>query len=153
MSTHAHGARNDWARLANRALGERGHRAGGARRAVVDQLEREGCCVTAQEIAERLAANGEPVGIASVYRALDLLHGLGLLQRVEVGEGPTRYEAVIPGGDHHHHVVCDGCGAIRAFEDEGLERAIGRLAAQLGHTVSAHDVLIHGRCGRCDTRR
>lgn len=139
-----------WSELALEALGEAGHRAGGARRSVVALLASERCCLTAQEIADRLRSEGSGVGIASVYRALDLLHGIGLVQRVEVGGGSARYEAVIPGGEHHHHVVCDSCGRISAFEDEGLERAIGRLASRLGHTVSAHDVLIHGECSRCE---
>ena len=141
-----------WTELALEALGEEGRRRGGARRAVVERLAREDCCVTAQEIAERIRADGERVGTASVYRALDLLHGLGLVQRVEIGEGGARYESVIPGGEHHHHVVCDSCGRISAFEDDGLERAIGRLAGRLSHSVSAHEVLIHGECARCERR-
>jgi Fur family ferric uptake transcriptional regulator len=132
------------------ALGDAGHRTGGARRSVVELLAGERCCLTAQEIADRLREQGEGVGIASVYRALDLLHGFGLVQRVEIGAGGTRYEAVTPGGEHHHHVVCDSCGRISAFEDAGLERAIDRLAGRLGHSVSAHDVLIHGECSRCE---
>lgn len=139
-----------WSELASDALERTGHRAGGARRAVVDLLSRQQCCLTAQEIAARLRDEGSTVGTASVYRALDLLHGVGLVQRVEVGEGGTRYEPVIPGGEHHHHVVCEECGRISAFEDDGLERAIDRLAKRLGHRVSGHDVLIRGRCSRCE---
>ena len=142
-------SREQWGRLAHDALGRTGRRPGGARRAVVAQLEREHCCVTAKEIVDRLEVGGHPVGIASVYRALEALQDLGLVQRIEVGEGGARYEAVVPGGEHHHHAVCDGCGAISAFEDDGLERAIRRLGERLGHTVSAHDVLLHGRCRRC----
>lgn len=117
---------------------------------MVEQLSREHCCVTAQEISESLRAEGSRIGIASVYRALDALQAVGVVQRVEVGEGGTRYEAVTPGGEHHHHVVCESCGRISPFSDEGLERAIGRLASKLGHRVSAHDVLIRGHCPSCD---
>jgi Fur family ferric uptake transcriptional regulator len=146
----AHRSASEWEGIAHEALGDAGHRSGGARRAIVERLAREDCCLTAQEIADRLRAEGERVGIASVYRALDLLHGFGLVQRVEVGEGGTRYEAVVPGGEHHHHVVCDACGRISAFADEGLERAIDRLGRRIGHSVSGHEVLIHGRCRRCE---
>jgi Fur family transcriptional regulator, ferric uptake regulator len=139
-----------WSELASEVLEHTGHRAGGARRAVVDLLSRQECCLSAQEIAARLRDEGSTVGTASVYRALDLLCGIGLVQRVEVGEGGTRYEPVLPGGEHHHHVVCEECGRISAFEDHGLERAIDRLAERLGHTVSGHDVLIRGRCPRCE---
>lgn len=143
------GLNNEWRELALNALGEAGLRRGGARQAVVDQLAREDCCVTAQQIADALRKGGSRIGIASVYRALETLDRIGLVQRVEVGEGGTRFEAIVPGGEHHHHVVCDKCGRISPFEDEGLERAIGRLADRLGHRVSGHDVLIHGECGRC----
>jgi Fur family ferric uptake transcriptional regulator len=56
---------------------------------------------------------------------------------------------VIPGGEHHHHAVCDSCGSITPFEDPSLERAIDRLGSRLDHTVAAHDVVLHGRCARC----
>jgi Fur family transcriptional regulator, ferric uptake regulator len=138
-----------WSDVALRALDEAGHRSGGARRAVVDLLGGEDCCLTAQEIADRLRSSGTRVGTASVYRALDLLEGIGLVQRIEVGEGGSRYEAIVPGGEHHHHAVCDRCGRITPFEDESLERAIGRLARRLEHEVRGHDVVIRGRCERC----
>jgi Fur family ferric uptake transcriptional regulator len=138
-----------WIDLALTALDEAGHRSGGARTAVVERLAQESCCVTAQEIADSLRAEGARIGIASVYRALDALQGLDLVQRVEVGEGGARYEAVAPEGEHHHHVVCDGCGQISEFTDDGLERAIDRLGRKLGHRVSGHEVLIRGRCAQC----
>jgi Fur family transcriptional regulator, ferric uptake regulator len=143
-------AQATWSELAHEALERAGQRAGGARRAVVDLLGAEDCCLSAQEIAARLREGGSGVGTASVYRALDLLQGIGLVQRIEVGGGGARYERVIPDGDHHHHVVCESCGRIDPFSDVGLERAIGRLAKRLGHRVSGHDVLIRGRCSRCE---
>ncbi len=71
------------------------------------------------------------------------------MQRVEVGDGGARFEAVVPGGEHHHHAVCDRCGRLTPFSDEGLERAIHRLGDRLSHRVRAHDVLIRGECERC----
>ena len=140
-----------WSELALRVLGEGGRRPGGARRAVVGLLSRQDCCLSAQEIAERLREEGDRVGTASVYRALDLLHRAGLVQRVELGDGGARYEALIPGGDHHHHVVCDRCGRITPFEDGALERAIDRLGARLRHRVSGHEIVLRGECPRCAT--
>jgi Fur family ferric uptake transcriptional regulator len=116
---------------------------------VVDLLAGQDCCLSAQEIADRLRTGGGRAGTASVYRALEALGGLGLVQRVEIGDGEARYEPIVAGGEHHHHVVCDSCGRITAFEDAGLERAIDRLSARLRHRVSGHDVVIHGSCSRC----
>ena len=142
-----------WAESANSALRDAGHRAGGARGAVVEQLSRQSRCLSAQEIAQGLRSEGSKIGLASVYRALELLHGMGLVQRVDLGDGGLRYEPILPGGEHHHHAVCDTCGRVTAFEDERLERDLERLAARLRHSVKAHDVVIHGSCSRCAPAR
>src|SRR5689334_3478308 len=104
----------DWERSARAALSEAGHRAGGAREAVVGLLARQDCCLSAQEISDRLRDSGTNVGTASIYRALDVLHELGLVQRVEFGDGGARFEPMLPGGEHHHHAVCDRCGRVTA---------------------------------------
>lgn len=143
-------ARHDWTERALRALEEGGYRAGSARSAVVRQLARQDCCLTAREIADRVRDGGEEVGMASVYRALELLDGLGLVQRLDAGEGVVRYEPALPGGEHHHHhVICDRCGRVSTFEDDQLEHAIARLAERLDHRVEAHDVVLRGECARC----
>jgi Fur family ferric uptake transcriptional regulator len=128
---------------------EDGHRAGGARGAVVSLLGHQHCCLSAHEISRELHESGSDVGIASIYRALELLHGMGLVQRVEFGEGTARYEPVIPGGEHHHHAVCEKCGRVTPFEDERLERQLERLAGRLKHSMRGHDLIIRGECPRC----
>jgi Fur family ferric uptake transcriptional regulator len=145
----ARAAASSWTEHAFAVLAERGHRAGGARAAVVEALGRRGGCLDADELVATLRGGGKHVGVASVYRALALLAGLGVLQRVPVAGGSARYELVGPGGDHHHHLVCDDCGATAPFEDEGLERAIGRLSARTAYAVQAHDVTLHGTCPEC----
>ena len=138
-----------WAEHAFAVLSEHGHRAGGARSAVVEALGRHGGCLDAEELVGKLRRERKRVGVASVYRALALLSELGVLQRVAVAGGSARYELVGPGGDHHHHLVCDDCGATTAFEDEELERAIGRLSRRAAYAVQAHDVTLHGTCPDC----
>jgi Fur family transcriptional regulator, ferric uptake regulator len=144
------GSRQAWRARAERSIESSGRRSGGARLAVVELLAEQDCCLSAHEIGERLRSRRRSAGIASVYRAIELLEEMGLVQRVETGEGGARFEAVIPGGEHHHHAVCDSCGAVTPFEDPSLERAIDRLGGRLDHTVSAHDVVLHGRCARCE---
>jgi Fur family ferric uptake transcriptional regulator len=138
-----------WTDHAFAVLAEHGHRAGGARAAVVEALGRRGGCVDADELVGVLRRGGKRVGVASVYRALALLADLGVLQRVAVAGGSARYELVGPGGDHHHHLVCEDCGATAAFEDDGLERAIGRFSRRTAYAVQAHDVTLHGTCPDC----
>jgi Fur family transcriptional regulator, ferric uptake regulator len=138
-----------WEQSTRDALMDAGHRAGGAREAVVALLGRQNCCLSAQEISDELRAAGTDIGLASVYRALDLLHEMGLVQRVEIDGGGSRYEPVVPGGEHHHHAVCDSCGRVTAFEDERLEQQLERLAGRLRHSMSGHDIVIRGDCARC----
>jgi Fur family ferric uptake transcriptional regulator len=140
-----------WADSARAALSESGRRAGGAREAVIEMLAGQSCCLGAQEIADRLHRQGSSVGRASVYRALELLHRMNLVQRVELGDGEARFEPIAPGGEHHHHAVCDRCGKVTAFEDERLERDLHRLAERLEHSMGAHEVVIHGDCGSCES--
>jgi Fur family ferric uptake transcriptional regulator len=71
------------------------------------------------------------------------------VQRLEVGQGTARYEPVQPGGDHHHHMVCDSCGSVVPFEDSELERSIERLSARVKFSVAEHDVVLHGACADC----
>lgn len=126
-----------------------GYRNGEARRTVVELLGRQDCCLTAQEIFDELRADGRTVGIASVYRVLDLLTEKGLVQRVDIGAGIARYEPVHAGGEHHHHLVCDDCGRVEAFADDELERALAKVERRTGYSVAGHDVVLRGACRDC----
>jgi Fur family ferric uptake transcriptional regulator len=92
---------------------------------------------------------GGRVGIASVYRALDQLVELELVQRVELGDGIARFEPSHRDGDHHHHLVCDDCGKVEPFSDPGLERALEQAARRLDYGMRAHEVVLHGSCDDC----
>ncbi len=127
-------------------------RSGGARRAVVEFLGRQECCLSAQEIHDGVRAEGPRIGIASVYRALEGLDELGLVQRVDFGDGVSRFEPADPRGDHHHHLVCDDCGKVEPFEDPALELALERVAGGRGYDAAAHDVVVRGACEDCRTQ-
>jgi Fur family ferric uptake transcriptional regulator len=138
-----------WAAHAAAQVAEAGHRSGGARTAVIEALAGQSCCRSAQEIFDQLRGDGRRVGIASVYRVLDLLVSLGQVQRLDLGGGISRYEPALPGGEHHHHLVCVGCGEVRPFEDPRLERALEATATSSDFTVEGHDVVLRGRCPHC----
>jgi len=139
----------DWAEHAQGALREAGFRAGGARRAVVELLGEQDCALSAAEIEGQLRRRGHTVGRASVYRTLEQLEGLHLVQRLEIGTGTASFEPLRPTGEHHHHLVCGGCGRVVPFEDPQLERAIAHVSRSTGFDVSEHDVTLRGLCGRC----
>lgn len=138
-----------WTEHTRRALADAGYRASAPREEVIAAIAEVGCSVTAREIADLLHERDSSVGLASIYRALDLLHRLGLVQRFEVGEGVARFEPAPPGSDHHHHLVCDSCGTVEPFEDDALERAIDRVSGRTEFAVAAHDVTLRGECPSC----
>lgn len=138
-----------WTDHAQTVLKEKGFSRGGARDAVIEFLSRQDCATTAQEIHQALGREGRAIGIASVYRSLEALHNLQLVQRFDAGGGEGRYEAVAPSGEHHHHVVCDECDRILPFEDPALERVIDKLADRMPYAIAGHDVVLHGRCPDC----
>jgi Fur family transcriptional regulator, ferric uptake regulator len=140
-----------WAEHAARALTDAGYRRGGARRAILELLDEQVCALSAIEIQEALANRKRDVSRASIYRVMDELEAIGLLQRVEIGQGMVRYEPVRHGPGHHHHLVCDHCGRLEPFTDEGLERAIRRLSGRVPLRVSEHEIVIHGACEMCAT--
>lgn len=138
-----------WTETTLASLQARGHRNSGARRAVVELLGRQHCCLTAQEIFDQLRDDGRRVGIASVYRTLEHLSREGYVQRIDIGAGTTRFEPIQADGEHHHHLVCDDCGKVEAFADEELERALRRVERRTGYSVAGHDVVLRGACDDC----
>lgn len=124
-----------------------GYRTGAARREVVELLAGERCALTALEIDRRL----DSVGRASVYRTLEQLEGLHLVQRVEIGGDAAGFERV-DSEEHHHHLVCEDCGRLAPFADSSLEEAIEAVSRAAEFEVSAHDVVLRGTCPECKGR-
>jgi Fur family ferric uptake transcriptional regulator len=140
-------AADSWAQDALTALRRTGGRGGAARERVIDLLAGHHCALTAAEIDGRLPQ----VGRASVYRALEQLEGLGLIQRLDLGAGAAGYERLGPGGEHHHHLLCRACGQLVPFHDEELERAIGSVGRESGFRVTSHEVTLQGTCAGCQS--
>jgi Fur family ferric uptake transcriptional regulator len=141
-----------WYEQATRALSRAGYRRGGARQAVLVLLDEQPCARSAIEIEDllrRRAPATRAVSRASIYRILDQLEALGLVTRLEVGQGVVRFEAVRDGSGHHHHLICDVCGTLTPFTDPELERAIDRLSQRVALRVSEHEVVLHGSCSDC----
>jgi Fur family transcriptional regulator, ferric uptake regulator len=132
-----------WASRAEETLDRAGYRSGSARQQVIELLADERCALTALEMDRRLAA-----GRASIYRTLEQLEQLGLIQRVDAGAEAAGYERIDPGA-HHHHLVCRQCGELEAFADPALERAIESISDGTEFEIESHDVVLRGRCPRC----
>ena len=93
---------------------------------------------------EGIRARCPGVGMVTVYRTLGLLSGLGLVRRLDLGAGP-RYELA---EDHHHHLICEGCGGITEFEPCPLDLR-GLPGAWGDFQVRAHSLEVYGTCSDC----
>jgi Fur family ferric uptake transcriptional regulator len=138
-----------WSERARRVLAESHRHSGGARRAVVELLDSQSCALSALEIEDALRTGRRRVARASIYRILDELERLELVQKVEVGQAMARYEPLRGGNGHHHHLVCDSCGAVMPFTDPELERAIKKTSRRVPIDVAVHEIVLHGACADC----
>lgn len=97
--------------------------------------------------AELLDAGTAAAGRATVFRTLDLLVGLGLIERLDLRDGTHAYVRCEP--RHHHHVVCDVCGRAAEVGDCGMGEVAATVARLTGYRIDGHRLELHGRCPAC----
>lgn len=138
-----------WSIHAREVLAQNGRHTGQARRALLELLDSQTCALSAIEIEDSLRMSKRSVARASIYRILDELERLRLVQKVQVGHDTARYEAIRSGEGHHHHLVCENCGTITPFTDAGLEDAIRKVSSRLPMDVAEHEIVLRGACHTC----
>jgi Fur family ferric uptake transcriptional regulator len=128
-------------------LQAQGYRLTEPRRVIVAALRDAGRYCTAAQLHERI--QGRSVGLASVYRTLELLAGLGLAERRAETGGEASFLYCSP--RHHHHVICTGCGTVREIDaafcpGEAVTRAVEQVT---DFRLERHTLDFHGLCASC----
>jgi len=118
-----------------------------ARRAVIEALVCAPSHRTAPQLVTAVAAIEPTVGRASVYRTLDLLSELGLVQLSNLGGATASY--LLSAGGHLHHVVCRTCRKTVSFEECTVEELERDLAQRFGFQIEGHLIELYGRCEDC----
>ena len=118
---------------------------------VAETLFRSDDHLSVEAIRRRLKERGERVGVATVYRTLEVLVQAGLARAHDFGEGFKRYEAM-PVQAHHGHLVCQRCGRVTEFANERIERMLPIVADEHAFQHSHHRVEIYGICRACRHR-
>ena len=118
-------------------LRDAGYKATPQRLAVIGALT-----VAQHQSLEEIRGRCPEAGLATIYRTLDLLSGIGVVRRLELGDGP-RYELA---EDHHHHLICESCGGVAGFEECPID---ARLLQAIDFEVASHSFEIYGRCADC----
>lgn len=137
-----------------------GYRMTVGRESILDILSREEGHLSADEIYMRVYRICPGVGLASVYRTLDTLVGLGLVYKFDFGDGRARYELAdeIKGKGHHHHLVCTKCGKVidyTDFVDEEvalLKKTEEALSRKYKFKIKNHLIQFYGLCQNCEGR-
>lgn len=119
-----------------------------AQRAVLQALSRREAFASAQEIHAALRTTGSPVGLTSVYRALQTLSEQGVVDAVRDPSGEVVYRQCVT-DSHHHHVRCVSCGATVEVEAPALERWLADIVRTHGYEVHGHTLDVTGLCPRC----
>jgi Fur family transcriptional regulator, ferric uptake regulator len=122
------------------------------REAVREALGKREDFVSAQRLHSALHADGSPIGLATVYRALADLAGEGEADSLQSPEGEALYRACSTGA-HHHHLICRNCGVTVEIEADAVEEWAQSVAASHGFTQAAHVVDVFGLCADCSTAR
>ena len=110
--------------------------------------------LSAEDVYGIVREHSPEIGLATVYRALELLGEMGLLQKIDFGDGRSRYE--ISESDtthHHHHLICLMCGLVKECDDDLLEALEASISRKSHFTIVDHDVIFYGYCHECQSKR
>jgi Fur family ferric uptake transcriptional regulator len=126
---------------------QRATRQGGA---VKDALSAADGFRSAQDVYAVLRAQGENVGLSTVYRHLQTLAEDGLVDVIHTPEGETTYRYCGQALErHHHHLVCRDCGRAEEIEGRAIEKWAESVAVKHGYTAVDHTVELFGTCSAC----
>ena len=125
----------------------RGERMTGPRRAVLSVLARDAGHLSADQVVSAVAAHDPSVHRASVYRALEALSQLGVVQHVHLGHGTTAY--ALAAERPHLHGHCSRCGRVVDLPGDLLDDVGARLAAEVGFALDPAHVALSGSCRAC----
>ena len=105
--------------------------------------------LSAEEVYQRITQQNGRVGMATIYRVLGQLTGVGILSRhiFDAESGKAVYE--VQQGVHHDHLICVRCGKVDEFVDEAITARSRSVAGSLGYTLAQHQLTLYGYCAGC----
>ena len=132
------------------ALDRAGFRMTEPRRALAALIAEQDGHFTAAELVTAAQAAHPAVGRATVFRTLDLLEGIGAVERLDLPNGEHAYVGCEPA--HHHHVICSRCGRTSRVEDCGLAGVVAEVARRSGYAIETHRLEMFGLCQHCQAK-
>jgi Fur family ferric uptake transcriptional regulator len=114
---------------------------------VIGALKKQGKFASAQSVYQLLRKDGEPTGLATVYRTLQKAAARNTVDVLRKEDGEALYRLCETG--HHHHLLCTGCGKTIEVEGSSVERWANTVAKNNGFRKVSHVVELFGLCARC----
>jgi Fur family ferric uptake transcriptional regulator len=129
------------------ALRDAGGRVTDGRRAIVTAvLAGDDHHVTADELSTALKADHPTLAVSTIYRTLEALEELGIVARVDLGQGRAVYHPI----DHaHHHLVCTTCGTVEEVPADAVDPLATDLDRRRGFALASEQLTLRGTCARC----
>lgn len=128
-------------------LHDNGYRLTEARRAVVDTVARSARALTPVQVYDAARKHYHGLGLVSVYRTLEKLEELHLVQRVHQPEGCQAF--ISAGRGHQHMLLCQNCGRVTYFEGDDLKKLMASISARTGYEIHDHWLQLFGLCEDC----
>jgi Fur family ferric uptake transcriptional regulator len=132
------------------AFADAGYRLTEPRRAVAELIAGRKGHFTAADLADDARGRRLGIGRATIFRALDVLAEVGIVERIDLPSGQHAYISCEPA--HHHHVVCSRCGTTADVDDQGISGIVREIAAKTGYVVDSHRLELYGLCPACRAR-
>jgi Fur family ferric uptake transcriptional regulator len=106
-----------------------------------------------EEIYERVIGKYPEIGLATIYRTLQLMEDLGIVYKMNFNDGLSHYELCMGDSHQHHHLICLQCGRIEEVEIDLLEELEASIEENKGFKITDHSVKFFGICKHCQTSR
>jgi Fur family ferric uptake transcriptional regulator len=132
-------------------LKDKGYKLTPQRRAVLDAIMiNEGKHLTTEEIFDVVKKDCPEIGLATVYRTLQMLEEVNLICKMNLDDSRNRYELVHDEEDHHHHhLICRKCGKVMEVEGDLLEALEKEIERKYHFVISNHILKFFGTCNKC----
>jgi len=130
-------------------LRDRGYRVTSPRQAIVEALFAFDRAFTADDLIQLLSDRDPGVGRATVFRTLEMLVGLDLLDRLHAADGCHSYVLAHSRDRHYHHLICNSCGTVVPFESCNIEALYPTVSRETDFQISSHMLELFGLCGTC----
>jgi Fur family transcriptional regulator, ferric uptake regulator len=113
-------------------------------------LEHEADHLSAEDVYLLVKEKAPEIGLATVYRTLELLSELKIIHKLNFGDGVSRYEFRTEGAErHHHHLVCIHCGSVDEIVEDLLKNVENKVETEYDFKILDHRLIFHGICHRC----